>query len=383
MQQNHNQLQKWTHPQQQLQKKLHSYYHQEGLLANAMVRTTDLKVETTETINTNKYHRSIILPNWMEKPQVDISMGNSNNSKYSHTAATAVINHKHCVRNRHSRATPANNSSFQRPSSAASVVPQNSLRIRGKCVLQGCHLSDRLRSFAPLFAILLSVASVTPTKAVDMYESTTPMQSNTSGNHTLLASSNELNSPAAINTSNWQELDTKTSPSYSWSNQSQINGDNEGSDNTVRNNGGDSIFMRFAKRFSTGNELWDDIIRDCYQQPMVSCFQKNVFSYLNGALDAHDVNVTKSLKFYRNQVHYADMQHEPTEATAAKDRMDDTSEEQNSIKILTAEEQVLTNEIPHEESRHTKGKRNLNNIKYMHVYLDIPIGFFMIFERCK
>ncbi|XP_054090190.1 uncharacterized protein LOC105212406 isoform X2 [Zeugodacus cucurbitae] len=362
MQQSHNQLQKWTHPQQQQQKKLLNDYHQEGLLASTMVRTTDLKAETkATTTNDNTYHRSIILPNWLKQPQGSNNMANSHNSKHSHTAAADEINHKHCVRNRHSRATPANNSSFQRPSSAASVTPQNSSRMRTMCLLQGYHLSDRLRPFVLLVVILLSVTCVTPTKVVDMYESTTPMQSTTYGNHTLHAASDEVSSaPAAINTSNWQELDATASHGYSWSNQSQINVDSDGSDNAGRNtNGGDSIFMRFARRFSTGNELWDDIIRDCYQQPTVSCFQKNVFSYLNGALDAHDVNVTHRLKFYRNQVDYTDMQHEPTEAAAARNSMDGSSDEQNSIKMpLADEEQVLTNEIPHEEGRGTKDSDN-------------------------
>ncbi|XP_069961555.1 uncharacterized protein Osi17 isoform X3 [Bactrocera oleae] len=352
MQQSHDQLQKWTHLQQKLQKKLRNYYHQKGLLANAMMRTADLKVETTKTTNNDTYHRSIILPNWMQKPQVDINMPNCNNSKHSHTAAAAVINHRHCVRNRHSRATPANSLFFPRSSSAASVTPRNSLRLRA---MQGCHLSDKLHPFALLLVILLSVASVTPTKTVDMYESTTPMQSTTRNNHTL-NSSNELGSPsAAINTSNWQELDATTSPSYSRSNGSQINGNSDDSDNAGHKNGGDSIFMLFARRFSTGNELWDDIIRDCYQQPTVSCFQKNVFTYLNGALDAHDINVTQRLKFYRNQVDYADMKHEPTEAAAAKVGMDGSSEEQNSIKIqLSEEEHLLFNDIPHDEGRGTK-----------------------------
>ncbi|XP_018796183.1 PREDICTED: uncharacterized protein LOC108973388 isoform X2 [Bactrocera latifrons] len=352
MQQSHNQLEKWTYPQQRMQKKLRDYYHQEDLLANAMVRTTDLKIETTETKNNGTYLRSIILPNWMEKPQADISM---TNSKHSHTADVAVINHRHCVRNRHSRATPANNSIFQRPSSAASVTSRTSLRMRTMFMLQGCHLSDKLHPFALLLVILLSIASVTPTASMDMYESTTPMQTTTRGNHTL-PSSNEFSSPSvAINTSDWQELDATTRHGYSWRNQSQINGDSDGSDNAGSKNGGDSIFMRFAKHFSTGNQLWDDIIRDCYQQPTVSCFQKNVFTYLSGALDAHDVNVTQRLKFYRNQVDYADMQHEPTEAAAAKAGMDGPLDEQNSIKmLLSEEEQLLTNEIPHEEGRATK-----------------------------
>ncbi|KAL7729444.1 hypothetical protein ACLKA6_009006 [Drosophila palustris] len=69
-------------------------------------------------------------------------------------------------------------------------------------------------------------------------------------------------------------------------------------------NGSDSIFLRFARSFSSGNELWDGIIRDCYKRPDMSCFQKNVYTYLDGALNLQDVNVTQRLKFYKNQVQY-------------------------------------------------------------------------------
>ncbi|KAM8705228.1 hypothetical protein ACLKA7_009653 [Drosophila subpalustris] len=69
-------------------------------------------------------------------------------------------------------------------------------------------------------------------------------------------------------------------------------------------NGSDSIFLRFARSFSSGNELWDGIIRDCYKRPDMSCFQKNVYTYLDGALNMQDVNVTQRLKFYKNQVQY-------------------------------------------------------------------------------
>ncbi|KAH8360068.1 hypothetical protein KR093_010430, partial [Drosophila rubida] len=71
-----------------------------------------------------------------------------------------------------------------------------------------------------------------------------------------------------------------------------------------RVNGSDSILLRFARSFSSGNELWDGIIRDCYKRPDMSCFQKNVYSYLDGALNMHDVNVTQRLKFFKNQVQY-------------------------------------------------------------------------------
>lgn len=71
-----------------------------------------------------------------------------------------------------------------------------------------------------------------------------------------------------------------------------------------RFNGSDSILLRFARSFSSGNELWDGIIRDCYKRPDMSCFQKNIYSYLDGALSQQDVNITQRLKFYKNHVHY-------------------------------------------------------------------------------
>ncbi|XP_023163640.2 uncharacterized protein LOC111594534 isoform X2 [Drosophila hydei] len=71
-----------------------------------------------------------------------------------------------------------------------------------------------------------------------------------------------------------------------------------------RPNGTDSLLLRIARSFSSGNELWDGLIRECYLKPDMSCFQKNVYTYLDNALDTQDVNITQRLKFYRNQVQY-------------------------------------------------------------------------------
>ncbi|XP_017856362.1 PREDICTED: uncharacterized protein LOC108609158 isoform X2 [Drosophila arizonae] len=79
-------------------------------------------------------------------------------------------------------------------------------------------------------------------------------------------------------------------------------------------NGNDSLLLRIARRFSSGNELWDGLIRECYLKPDMSCFQKNVYSYLDSALDIQDVNITQRLKFYRNQVQY-NAEQEKEEAT--------------------------------------------------------------------
>ncbi|XP_043863354.1 uncharacterized protein LOC6573159 isoform X3 [Drosophila mojavensis] len=84
-------------------------------------------------------------------------------------------------------------------------------------------------------------------------------------------------------------------------------------------NGNDSLLLRIARRFSSGNELWDGLIRECYLKPDMSCFQKNVYSYLNSALDIQDVNITQRLKFYRNKVQYDAEQEEATnEARSGK-----------------------------------------------------------------
>lgn len=86
-------------------------------------------------------------------------------------------------------------------------------------------------------------------------------------------------------------------------------------------NGSGSLLLRFARSFSSGNELWDGIIRDCYKRPDMSCFQKNVYTYLDGALNMEDVNVTQRLKFYKNQVQYEpenEIEETPNEARSGK-----------------------------------------------------------------
>ncbi|CRK87096.1 CLUMA_CG000832, isoform B [Clunio marinus] len=56
--------------------------------------------------------------------------------------------------------------------------------------------------------------------------------------------------------------------------------------------------------YSTGNELWDKLIRDCLKKPTFSCIQKNVYTYLDTTLNLNDVNVTKHVQLTRNQVDY-------------------------------------------------------------------------------
>lgn len=54
--------------------------------------------------------------------------------------------------------------------------------------------------------------------------------------------------------------------------------------------------------YSTGNELWDSLIRDCLKKPTFSCIQKNVYHYLDTTLQLNDVNVTNRLQMTRNQL---------------------------------------------------------------------------------
>ncbi|XP_046804325.1 uncharacterized protein LOC111684429 isoform X2 [Lucilia cuprina] len=109
----------------------------------------------------------------------------------------------------------------------------------------------------------------------------------------------------------------------------------------------DSIFLRFAKRFTADNNLWSGIIQDCYRRPTFSCFQKNVYYYLNDVLDAQDVNVTQRLKFYKNGNSYqydveAAEEDVPTPSTLSSLAVD-------SMENVAAEEEndVKENEIPY------------------------------------
>lgn len=47
----------------------------------------------------------------------------------------------------------------------------------------------------------------------------------------------------------------------------------------------------------SGNELWDSLIDECLQKPTFSCFQKNVYTYLDNTLKSDDVNVTDRILF--------------------------------------------------------------------------------------
>uniref|UniRef100_A0A336M2G0 CSON009288 protein n=1 Tax=Culicoides sonorensis TaxID=179676 RepID=A0A336M2G0_CULSO len=55
---------------------------------------------------------------------------------------------------------------------------------------------------------------------------------------------------------------------------------------------------------STGNSLWDSLIKECLEKPTFSCFQKNVYTYLDGVFKKTDLNVTNRLRFLKNKVDY-------------------------------------------------------------------------------
>lgn len=108
----------------------------------------------------------------------------------------------------------------------------------------------------------------------------------------------------------------------------------------------DSIFLRFAKRFTADNNLWSGIIQDCYRRPTFSCFQKNVYYYLNDVLDAEDVNVTQRLKLYKN---YNSYQYDVEEAEAVPAPSTQSSLALDLMENVAAEDEneVEDNEIPY------------------------------------
>jgi hypothetical protein len=56
--------------------------------------------------------------------------------------------------------------------------------------------------------------------------------------------------------------------------------------------------------YSTGNELWDGLIRDCLKKPSFSCIQKNVYTFLDASLKLNDVNLTSRVQLTRNDLDY-------------------------------------------------------------------------------
>lgn len=59
-----------------------------------------------------------------------------------------------------------------------------------------------------------------------------------------------------------------------------------------------------SQQITTGNHLWDGIIKDCLKKPSMSCFQKNIYSYLDDLLGTHSFNISNRLLFTKNQIDY-------------------------------------------------------------------------------
>ncbi len=72
----------------------------------------------------------------------------------------------------------------------------------------------------------------------------------------------------------------------------------------INNDDNATISKNSSLMFSTGNELWDGLIRDCLQKPTFSCIQKNVYTFLDKTLGLKDVNITNRVQLTKNQVDY-------------------------------------------------------------------------------
>lgn len=107
----------------------------------------------------------------------------------------------------------------------------------------------------------------------------------------------------------------------------------------------------------SGNELWDGIINDCLYKPSFSCFQKNVYTYLDNTLKLGDVNVTERIQFKRIDI-------DPKLLEQLQNHTDDEHD----------------NEISHEETREFRSgllsyKRNVKVSMFVQ-FLTIFLPFF-------
>lgn len=83
---------------------------------------------------------------------------------------------------------------------------------------------------------------------------------------------------------------------------------------------------RSAKRLfiRSGNELWDGLVDDCLYKPSFSCFQKNVFVYLDKTLKLDDVNISDRILFKKIDVNASRIADE----LAAENEIPDGDEEE-------------------------------------------------------
>lgn len=167
-----------------------------------------------------------------------------------------------------------------------------------------------------LFCTCIMLATTT---AASSPTTTTPNASTEDSNHQRnISTSSTARHMASIAMATTKEYSTEaTEPStletsYAFSNLSQLlNGTSEG-------RAGKRVFIR------SGNELWDGLVDDCLYKPSFSCFQKNVFHYLDGALKLDDVNVTDRLVFRKIDVNASRIADE----LAAENEIPDDEEDQ-------------------------------------------------------
>lgn len=73
---------------------------------------------------------------------------------------------------------------------------------------------------------------------------------------------------------------------------------------TTENEISDNVTISNQPLISTGNELWDGLIRDCLKKPTFSCIQKNVYTFLDATFGLKDVNITNRVQLTQNNVNY-------------------------------------------------------------------------------
>lgn len=97
----------------------------------------------------------------------------------------------------------------------------------------------------------------------------------------------------------------------------------------------------------SGNELWDGLVHDCLYKPSFSCFQKNIYTYLDNTLRLSDVNVTDRILFKKIDI----------DPHLLEQLQNNTEEEHD-------------NEIPGRESREFKSGLSIYNLllieKFIH-----------------
>lgn len=85
--------------------------------------------------------------------------------------------------------------------------------------------------------------------------------------------------------------------------------------------------------FTTGNILWDHLIRDCLKKPSFTCLQKNMYSYLSDILTSHTVNATNNIQFSKNTVKYDEEEEEANSIYDNEINIDQNGKKNNVINL--------------------------------------------------